>query len=125
MHLLAAVVLGEVDLELQDLAAAERWSARAREALERYPDAGMLRGRAERLRSALEQARIREPLTPAEHRVLELLPTHLTDREMAERLFVSKNTVKTHLRGLYRKLEAGTRSEAVERARELGLLKTE
>ena len=125
MHLLTAVVLGEVDLELQDLVAAERWSARARKALERYPDAGMLRGRAERLRQSLEQARIREPLTPAEHRVLELLPTHLSEGEIAERLFVSKNTVKTHLRGLYRKLEAGTRSQAVDRARELGLLKTE
>ena len=125
MHLLAAVVLGEVDLDLQDLDGAEQWNSRAREALARYPDAGVLRGRAERLRECLEQARFGEPLTAAEHRVLELLPTHLTETEMAERLFVSKNTVKTHLRGLYRKLGAGTRSHAVERARELGLLKDE
>lgn len=125
MSLLTTVILGEVDLERGDPAAAERWSERAQHALRQYPDAGVLRGRAERLRRHLEQARSREPLTAAEHRVLELLPTHLTETEMAERLFVSKNTIKTHLRGLYRKLQAGTRSQAVERARALGLLKNE
>jgi LuxR family maltose regulon positive regulatory protein len=125
MSLLAAIVLGEVALERRDLAAAERWSGRAREILRRYPDAGVLRGKAERLGKASDEAQEREPLTPSERRVLELLPTHLTENEIAERLFVSKNTVKTHLRGLYRKLEAGSRSAAVDKARELGLLKGE
>jgi len=64
-----------------------------------------------------------ETVTPAERRILELLPTHLTEAQIAEHLFVSTNTVKTHLRGLYRKLEANSRAQAVERARELGLLK--
>lgn len=42
--------------------------------------------------------------------------------EIAAALFVSPDTVKTHLRGIYRKLSTSTRSEAVARARELGLL---
>ena len=54
--------------------------------------------------------------------MLELLPTHLTEAQMADHLFVSRNTVKTHLKGVYRKLGAGTRAEAVDRAREAGLL---
>ena len=54
--------------------------------------------------------------------MLELLPTHLTDAQMAEQLFVSRNTVKSHVKSLYRKLEVSSRADAVERARELGLL---
>ena len=54
--------------------------------------------------------------------MLELLPTHLTDAQMAEQLFVSRNTIKTHVKSLYRKLEVSSRADAVGRARELGLL---
>jgi LuxR family maltose regulon positive regulatory protein len=63
-----------------------------------------------------------EPLTKAELRVLQYLPTHLSFLEIAERLFVSTNTVKTHARAVYRKLAASSRSEAVMHAREAGLL---
>ena len=91
--------------------------------LGRYPDAGILRGRAERLLEAVERTCIAEPLTPAERRVLELLPTHLTDAQMAEQLFVSRNTVKTHLKSVYRKLEVSSRADAVRRARDMGLLR--
>ena len=52
--------------------------------------------------------------------MLELLPTHLTEAQMAEQLFVSRNTVKTHLKSVYRKLEVSSRADAVERAREAG-----
>jgi ATP/maltotriose-dependent transcriptional regulator MalT len=41
---------------------------------------------------------------------------------MAEQLFVSRNTVKSHVKSLYRKLEVSSRADAVERAREVGLL---
>jgi LuxR family maltose regulon positive regulatory protein len=41
---------------------------------------------------------------------------------MAEQLFVSRNTVKSHLKSLYRKLEVSSRADAVDRAREVGLL---
>jgi LuxR family transcriptional regulator, maltose regulon positive regulatory protein len=54
--------------------------------------------------------------------VLRLLPTHLSNREIAAELFVSQNTVKTHIRSLYRKLGAGSRSEAVVEARRHGLV---
>jgi LuxR family transcriptional regulator, maltose regulon positive regulatory protein len=61
-------------------------------------------------------------LTGAELRVLRLLPTHLSFREMGGRLYVSANTVKTQAQAVYRKLDASSRSEAVARARSLGLL---
>ena len=120
---MATVMLGEVGLASNDPDSARSWSLRATEALRHYPDAGVFGARAERLRAAVEQMLHAEPLTPAERRILELLPTHLTEAQIAEYLFVSTNTVKTHLRGLYRKLEANSRAQAVERARELGLLK--
>jgi LuxR family maltose regulon positive regulatory protein len=61
-------------------------------------------------------------LTTAELRVLRMLPTHLSFREMGSRLCVSTNTVKTQAQAIYRKLDASSRSQAVGRARELGLL---
>jgi LuxR family maltose regulon positive regulatory protein len=63
-----------------------------------------------------------EPLTGSETRVLRYLPTHLGTREIAAELFISANTVRTHLRHLYRKLGAHSRQEAVQRARAIGLL---
>jgi ATP/maltotriose-dependent transcriptional regulator MalT len=122
MALLADVVLGEGALDRRDAAAGGRHAAAPAARLERYPDAGILRGRAERLLGACERARLSEPLTPAERRVLDLLPTHFTDAQMAEQLFVSRNTVKTHVKSLYRKLEVSSRADAVARARDLGLL---
>jgi LuxR family transcriptional regulator, maltose regulon positive regulatory protein len=61
-------------------------------------------------------------LTSAELRVLPLLPTYLSFQEIADRLMISRNTVKTHAMSIYGKLWASSRSEAVERAVELGLL---
>jgi LuxR family maltose regulon positive regulatory protein len=63
-----------------------------------------------------------EPLSKSEIRVLRYLPTHLSAPEIAGELSVSTSTVKTHLRNLYAKLGAHSRSEAVESARALGLL---
>jgi LuxR family maltose regulon positive regulatory protein len=60
-------------------------------------------------------------LTAAELRLMPLLSTHLSYQEMGERLHVSKNTVKTQAYSAYRKLGVSTRSDAVIRARELGL----
>jgi LuxR family maltose regulon positive regulatory protein len=62
-----------------------------------------------------------EPLTPAEQRILQLLPTS-TYTQIANGLYISRNTVKTHLRSIYQKLGATSRAEAVERAVELNLL---
>jgi len=122
MGLLTHVMLGEVAVERRDMAAAETHAAAAAALLERYPDAGILRRRAEHVRGAVERARVAEPLTPAERRVLELLPTYLTEQQMAEQLFVARNTVKSHVKGVYRKLQVSSRADAVQCARDAGLL---
>jgi LuxR family maltose regulon positive regulatory protein len=62
-----------------------------------------------------------EPLTAAELRILKLLPTS-TYLQMAETLYVSRNTVKVHLRSVYQKLGVTSRSQAIERAVDLRLL---
>ena len=64
----------------------------------------------------------RDPLTTAEMRVLGYLPTHLSFPAIAGRLNVSRFTVKTQAMAVYRKLGASSRAEAVDRAREIGLL---
>jgi LuxR family transcriptional regulator, maltose regulon positive regulatory protein len=61
-------------------------------------------------------------LTAAELRLLPLLATHLSFREIGERLFVSRNTIKTQAISVYRKLNVSSRSAAIERAVELSLL---
>ena len=66
--------------------------------------------------------RLREPLSHAEARVLRYLPTKLSAPEIADEMYLSVNTVKTHLRHLYDKLGVHRRHEAVEQARALGLL---
>lgn len=63
-----------------------------------------------------------EPLSGREAAVLRCLPTMMSNREIATELYVSVNTVKTHLKHIYRKLDAADRREAVRRARELQLL---
>jgi LuxR family transcriptional regulator, maltose regulon positive regulatory protein len=63
-----------------------------------------------------------DPLSQAETRVLRFLPTSLSAPEIARELYVSVNTVRTHMRHLYDKLGAHRRMEAIDRARALGLL---
>jgi LuxR family maltose regulon positive regulatory protein len=65
-----------------------------------------------------------EELSPSELRVLRYLPTNLSRPEIASQLSVSVNTVNTHVRNIYAKLQARDRSSAVQRARELRLLST-
>lgn len=67
-------------------------------------------------------ARLCEPLTHSEIRVLRYLPTNLPAPEIADELSLSVNTVRTHMRHLYAKLGTHSRSQAVERARALSLL---
>lgn len=74
--------------------------------------------RLDRLRSAGDTVE----LTAAEQRVLEQLSTHRPLVEIGEHLYISRNTVKTHTMSIYRKLAVSGRSDAVDRARHLGLL---
>jgi LuxR family maltose regulon positive regulatory protein len=99
----------------------------ARRAVESCPDPGVLvemLARAERRLRAAGPIRSAAPedLTDRELAVLRLLPSKLSLREIGSALYVSLNTVKSHSKGIYRKLGASSREEAVERARELGLV---
>jgi LuxR family maltose regulon positive regulatory protein len=64
------------------------------------------------------------PLTDSERAVLRFLPSHMTNEEISAALFLSVNTVKTHLRSAYRKLGVRSRRDAIARGRRLGLLLT-
>ena len=121
--ILICAVLGEICLQRAELDDADRWATQAEAQLRTDGNAGMLHGRVQRLRQALEELRMADPLTAAERRVLDLLPTQLSAPQIAARLFVSGNTVKTHMSHLYAKLGVTTRTGAVDRARELGLLR--
>ena len=65
---------------------------------------------------------LQDPLSESELRVMRYLPTNLRGPEIAAELFVSQNTIRSHLRNLYAKLGVHSRADAVRRARELGLL---
>lgn len=61
-------------------------------------------------------------LSPRETEVLELLATGMSNAEIATKLFVSLNTIKTHTSKLYEKLEVKRRTQAVEKARQMGII---
>jgi LuxR family maltose regulon positive regulatory protein len=114
-----------------DAEKAGRLLRESRRTLDGCADPGMLAGLvagAERRIGRARRTRVRqlpgegEPLTERELAVLRLLPSGMSQREIGATLYVSQNTVKTHTRGIYRKLQASSRSEAVARARDAGLL---
>lgn len=106
----------EVARRDEDRAAMRRAVTRAREHLARVHDVGEL----QELLVTLEQPTA--DLTPRERELLDALRTTDSRTEIAEMLFVSVNTVKTHLRSVYRKLGSSSREEALATARRLGLL---
>lgn len=75
------------------------------------------------IQPASAPATLIEPLTDREHEVLCNMAALLSNDEIAQKMFVSVNTVKTHIRGILRKLSANRRNEAIRRACELGLLR--
>jgi LuxR family maltose regulon positive regulatory protein len=81
----------------------------------------VLRGSAPARQASRPQA-LAEELSGSELRVLRYLPSNLSASEIAAELYLSTSTVKTHMRHLYEKLGAHRRTEAVDRARALGLL---
>ncbi len=130
---LAYVLISVADAhrELGDRRTAIQLVREARELSTHAPDPGTvlprLLDKAERsLRLVSERHGSRvvaiEELTAREAAVLTLLPTGLSAREIGQELGVSRNTIKTHSKNLYRKLGAAGRREAVARGRELGLL---
>jgi LuxR family maltose regulon positive regulatory protein len=122
----AQVALARAAARLSDVAAARGHLTRAERRARRTRDAVVLHEWIDDARAQLGSARASAgnpaSLTTAELRILTFLPTHLSFREIAGRLYVSANTVKTQAHGVYRKLDAASRSEAVARAAEMGLL---
>lgn len=120
-------ILARTWLRLDELERAELMLEAATEQLDRAPDAATLRQWLAVARESLQAARTRRndgdrALTRAELRTLQYLPSHLSFREIAAALCLSANTVKTQSRAVYRKLGVSSRSAAVKRAREAGLL---
>ncbi len=120
------VALARGQLRLSHVAAAKALLHEAARALRPVRDAPLLREWIEaawaRTDAYCAAALVAPGLTLAELRVLRLLPTHLSFGEIAQRLFVSSNTIKTQAHAVYRKLDSSSRSGAVARGRELGLL---
>ena len=118
--------LARAYLEVADAAGARQVLREVRDVLQVRPDLGTLSAQADAVRDKLAAmgpgTMGASSLTPAELRLLPMLPTHLTFREMGERLHVSRHTVKTQAMSVYRKLGVSSRSEAIERVHEVGLL---
>jgi LuxR family maltose regulon positive regulatory protein len=121
-----SIELGRARLTLRDLERARSAVRDAREVLHRHPDLGVLGAEVDVVSRSLsaDDPRVRPGrLTGAELRLLPLLATHLSFREIGAQFFVSRNTVKTQAISVYRKLGVSSRSAAIERATELGLLR--
>jgi len=121
------IAMARASARLSDPREARALVGEAARLLQRAPDAEVAmawieESRSQLARSSASSAGDEWSLTTAELRILQFLPTCLSLREIAERLYVSANTVKTHARSVYRKLGASSRGEAVGRAREAGLL---
>jgi LuxR family maltose regulon positive regulatory protein len=118
--------MARVHIALSDAAGARTILRDVDAVLRRRPDLGALTAQAAELRHQLESIRVDTPgastLTTAELRLLPYLPTHLSFREIGERLFVSAHTVKSQAISIYRKLGVNSRGDAVGRAQDLGLL---
>jgi LuxR family maltose regulon positive regulatory protein len=119
--------LGHAYVTLRDRDGARRLLAEAQEILRLRPSLGVLGEEIARLEAEIDAmpeavSGGRSGLTGAELRLLPLLSTHLSFREIGERLFVSRNTIKTQAISVYRKLGVSSRSDAITRAGELGLV---
>ncbi|MDH3684359.1 MAG: LuxR C-terminal-related transcriptional regulator, partial [Acidimicrobiia bacterium] len=113
----ALLELARLALERDDLAHVADLLEEAGDAIADHEDAGTLKlvhrqllGQIQPETATGERVAL---LTPREQEIVDLLPTGLTARQMAERLYVSLNTVKSHLRSAYQKLGASSRSEAI------------
>jgi LuxR family maltose regulon positive regulatory protein len=123
----AHVWLARAEIRLSDGTSARALLARAARIQAQVPDAVVL---AQWVHDGWERADAfaasatgdGPALTNAELRVLRLLPSHLSFREIGARLHVSTNTVKTHALSVYRKLDVSSRSEAVDRGCAAGLI---
>src|SRR5436190_4589314 len=119
------IELGRGFITLRDGPAVEELLIEIDDVVTRIPGLGMLAASAEELQREADAVSDQEGsvagLTPAELRLLPLLATHFSFREIAEQLYVSRNTIKTQAISVYRKLGVSSRSEAITEAHRLGL----
>jgi LuxR family maltose regulon positive regulatory protein len=87
-----------------------------------FDEAGIIQDPVSAQRSSEPEPILAEPLTTREMEVLDLLAQRLTNKEIAEKLVVSPDTIKTHTLSIYAKLDVHSRRQAVDKAREIGLL---
>jgi LuxR family maltose regulon positive regulatory protein len=122
----ARLELTRAYLAMTDVAAARTVLGEVDDLLRWRPDLGILPTQASQLHSQLDQLRSQViaavPLSSAELRLVPLLATHLSFREMGQRLYVSPHTVKSQAMSIYRKLGVSSRGQAVQRVQETGLL---
>jgi LuxR family maltose regulon positive regulatory protein len=122
----ALLEMGRAYVALADPAGGRAVLRQIDDILRQRPRLGNPPRQAAELRRALDAIRGGAPgassLTTAELRLVPLLQTHLTFREIGDRLYVSRHTVKTQAISVYRKLGVSSRSEAITRMHELGLL---
>ncbi len=128
-HTWLLVLLARCRLRRGRLDEAEPTLRSAREALDELADSGIVRPLCDEAERELRETRDRaaggellEAPTPAELAVLRLLDSDLSAREIGEQLFLSPNTIRSHIRTIYRKLDVHSRPDAVARATALGLL---
>jgi LuxR family transcriptional regulator, maltose regulon positive regulatory protein len=122
----ALLEMARAYIALADQGGARAVLRQAGDVFQQRPALGNLPRQADELRAKVETVRAQalgaSSLTTAELRLLPLLPTHLSFREIGERLYVSRHTVKTQAISIYRKLGVSSRSETIDRMHELGLL---
>jgi LuxR family transcriptional regulator, maltose regulon positive regulatory protein len=113
-------------LALSDVAAARTVLREVDDLMRWRPDLGALPLQANQLRSQLDHlgadAIAMSSLTIAERRLLPLLPTHHSFREIGQHLHISQHTVKTQAMSIYRKLGVSSRGQAIQQLQEIGLL---
>jgi LuxR family maltose regulon positive regulatory protein len=126
LGVLLRLELADTQLALADVDGARILLREIDEILHHRPQLGVLNDRVDALRTRLSTAQHvlngGPTLTAAELRIVPYLPTNLTLQEIGDRLYISRNTVNTHVRSIYRKLRVSGRGETVRRAREMGLL---
>ncbi len=119
--------LARTFIALRDIRLARALLAEIDQIFDCRPDLGVLAEQTEELRRALDALPALDRgkgsnLTAAEMRLMPFLPTHLSFREIGDRLHLSRNTIKTQAISVYRKLGVSTRGDAIEEAVRLGLV---
>ena len=123
----SSLELARARMALLDTVGARALLREAESILVQHPELGVLVSLADEVRAQLDdlelnRARQSSMLTAAELRLVPLLTTRLTFREIGERLHISRTTVKTQAIAVYRKLGVSSRNDAIDRAAELGLV---